>query len=573
MLSLFHSCRLQRNALFGRAFSTSKCLDVEENSNESLQQREHSTLDDLETFRRRRKTDWKRRQGGQSFLDNAIITIRAGKGGDGCAAFHREKFVPYGPPSGGNGGRGGDVYILPTSQLTTLSTVAKKIRGTNGGNGQGDWLNGKTGAPVVIKVPVGTVVKQLSWEDPRRAKDAWEAEEESLEGLSPADKRAKMRQRRWVHYPGYQEVNEDRDTFKDAETTFFKSERTRKYEQRRKAMEELIFLDLDKEETFERPVDAPLGTRHRDSLGHLVAAGGLGGFGNPHFVTSENRTPRFGTRGLEGEYLTLSLELKLLADVGLVGMPNAGKSTLLRALTGGRAKSEVAGYAFTTLNPVIGIVRVAADGTFEGSISPQTVHDETWREELSEKERLEKGEDAYALTRNQLPNNVPETSLTPTRSGHHFDIFETFRFTVADNPGLISRASENVGLGHAFLRSMERARALVYVVDLSANEPWEELRVLQEELEKYQPGMSSKARIVVANKGDLLAGDGDPAEVEQAKEKLRKLEEFVRTEMVTADGRTLDVVPTSAKFSQNLHRLVSLMQTYVQEERDLAENP
>ncbi|EDR10369.1 uncharacterized protein LACBIDRAFT_147915, partial [Laccaria bicolor S238N-H82] len=182
----------------------------------------------------------------------------------------------------------------------------------------------------------------------------------------------------------------------------------------------------------------------------LVAGGGLGGLGNPHFTTTDNRSPKFATRGQEGERITLSLELKLLADVGLVGMPNAGKSTLLRALTGGRAKSEIAGYAFTTLNPIVGITRI--------------------------------------------------------RHGHHFDLFESFRFTIADNPGLISRASENVGLGHAFLRSMERSLALVYVVDLSAPNPWDELRVLFEELEKYQPGMSSKARMVVANKADLLAG-------------------------------------------------------------------
>ncbi|KAF8180134.1 GTPase [Pholiota molesta] len=515
--------------------------------------------EDLETFRRRRKTDWKRRQRGQTFLDNVIVTVRAGKGGDGCAAFHREKFKPFGPPSGGDGGRGGDVYILPTSHLTTLSSVPKKIRGENGTHGQGTWQNGKAGAPLVIKVPVGTIVRQLPWDDPRRAHDAWEAEEESLEGLEAADKRDKMREKRWVHYPLYQDANVERDTFKDAEDAHYKAERIRRYESRKKAMEHPIHLDLNTETTFERADDAPLGTRHQEPLGHLVASGGLGGLGNPHFVSADNRSPKFATRGLEGERLTLSLELKLLADIGLVGMPNAGKSTLLRALTGGRAKSEVAGYAFTTLNPVVGIVRVAEDGTFEGAISGQSVHEETWKEEQAARQREESGELATSLTRNQTAEEISELATAPVKPGHHFDLFETFRFTIADNPGLIARASENVGLGHAFLRSMERSLALVYVVDLSIDNPWEELAVLRDELEKYQPGMSEKGRIVVANKATSL---------QETETRSRKLEQYVKNDMVLPDGRTMDVVPTSAKFSQNLNKLVALMQTYVEEERE-----
>lgn len=415
---------------------------------------------------------------------------------------------------------------------------------------------------------MGTIVRQLSWDDPRRAKDFWESEEESLEGLSASDKRDKMRDNRWVHYPRYEEANVARDSFKDAETAYYKQERIRRYENRRKMAAASIYLDLDKEEKFERPLNAPLGTRHQETLGHLIAAGGLGGLGNPHFVSTDNRSPKFATRGLQGERLTLSLELKLLADVGLVGMPNAGKSTLLRALTGGRAKSEVASYAFTTLNPVVGIVRVAEDGTFEGSIAGPSVYDETLVEEQQERERIRSGEYATALTRNQTSDEAPETSNTPSRPGHQFDLFEKFRFTIADNPGLIERASENVGLGHAFLRSMERSHVLVYVVDLSAEAPWEELGVLREELDKYQSGMSEKGCIVVANKADLLAEDGDPVEIAKAKAKLKELEDYVKTKMVLQDGRHLDVVATSAKFSQNLTRVVGLMQKYVQASRN-----
>ncbi|TFK31864.1 GTPase [Crucibulum laeve] len=532
---------------------------------------EKYTPEEVEAFRRRRKTEWKRRQRGQTFLDHVIVSIRAGKGGDGCAAFHREKFKPFGPPSGGNGGRGGDVYLLPTSELTTLSSITTKIRGENGQHGQGTWQNGRAGEPLIVKVPLGTVVRELPRDDPRRAKDEWEAEAESLEGLDPTEKMEKMRERRWVHYPQYQEANVERDSFKDAETELYKTERQRKYASWKRLHENPIQLDLEKAETLERPVDAPLGTKHQDWLGHLVATGGAGGLGNPHFTSQVNRSPKFATRGHEGERVTLALELKILADIGLVGIPNAGKSTLLRALTGGRAKTEIAGYAFTTLNPVVGIVRVAEDGTFEGSLSDNAVHDETLIEDQQERERMERGEYANALTRNQLSSEKIETADSTVRPGYYFDLYEKFRFTIADNPGLILRASENVGLGHSFLRSMERSLALVYVVDLSGPSPWEELSILREELEKYQPGMSAKARMVIANKADLLAGDGDAAAVEEAKEKLKKVQEFVREEMVLPDGRVMDVVPTSAKFSQNLTKVVKFMQGYVEEARERLE--
>jgi GTP-binding protein len=141
-----------------------------------------------------------------------------------------------------------------------------------------------------------------------------------------------------------------------------------------------------------------------------------------------------------------------------------------------------------------------------------------------------------------------------------------FRFTIADNPGLIEDASDNVGLGHSFLRSMERSLALVYVVDLSGPAPWDELRMLREELEKYKEGMSKRARMVIANKADLLASDGNSDEVRLARAKLAQLEEFVRAEM-GHDGRVLDVVPTSGKYSQNLRSVVQKLRIYVEEAR------
>lgn len=509
----------------------------------------------------------------QTGIRGSLFTpVFAGKGGDGCVAFHREKFKPYGPPSGGNGGRGGDVYIMATPHLTTLSSVTPKVRGQAGGTGQGTWQNGKNAPPTIIRVPVGTIVRQLSRDDPRRAKDEYEAEEEALEGLEPEERKKMLRERRWVHYPTYEEENWERSFFKEAERGLYREERERRYLQRQKAQTP-VYLDLsqsDEVEDNDITLNAPLGHRKPDSMGHLIAAGGHGGVGNPHFLTTENRSPKFATRGWDGERISLSLELKLLADIGLVGVPNAGKSTLLRALTGGRAKTEVAGYAFTTLNPVVAVIRVADDGSFEGADG--AVYDESWVEAQREKELMERGAFADALTRNQA-----RAAAGDAAGG----LLESFRFTVADNPGLIEDAAVNVGLGHSFLRAIERSHALVYVVDLAGPAPWDELRVLRDEIEKYKPGLSPKARMVLANKADLLGGAGedgreDPEAVQAAKEKLRRLEEFVQREMRAQiqdsagnviGQRVLDVVPVSAKYSMNLRKVVGLMRTYVEEAR------
>lgn len=392
-----------------------------------------------------------------------------------------------------------------------------------------------------------------------------------MEGMTLDERKERMRENRWVHFPKSGDENLERDAFKDAEIALYTQERERKFAKRRREREEPIFLDLEEEEAdVKEAVDAPLGVGKHEPTGRLIASGGAGGLGNPHFLSSINRAPKFATKGHDGDRLTLELELKLVADVGLVGMPNAGKSTLLRALTGGRAKSEIAGYAFTTLNPVVGVVRVGDDGNFEGGKGDggQDVYDETWIEEKKEMERAawRRHADADALSKDE--------NLRPRSYGHSFDLYETNRFTIADNPGLVPEASKNVGLGHSFLRSMERSLALVYVVDLSAEAPWDELKVLKIELEEYLKGMSGRARMVVANKADLIGGDGEEEEVARAKEKLKKLEEFVKTEMLVPDVnveggmRILEVVPTSAKYSQNMKKVVGLMKKYVKEAKD-----
>jgi len=415
----------------------------------------------------------------------------------------------------------------------------------------GTWQHGRAGAPVILRVPLGTVVRELRRGDPRRPPDEWETEEEACAELDRDERRQRWRERRWVHYPAYEEDNAGRPAFKQAEWELWRAEREMRIARRERDAAPLA-LDLDcMPPGATRSPDAPLGLPRVRQFGTLVAAGGAPGYGNPHFLSTTNTSPKFATRGYEGERVTLELELKLLADVGLVGAPNAGKSTLLRALTGGRARSAVAGYAFTTLNPVVGVVRVAEDGSFVGG-EDGAVYDETNAEKQRERELMESGAFANSLTRNQ------------GRNSH--GLLETFRFTIADNPGLIDDASDDVGLGHSFLRSMERSLALVYVVDLSGPAPWDELRMLQEELEKYKPGMSARARMVIANKADLLAGDGDPEEVRLARGKLARLEEFVKANMGT-DGRALDVAPTSAKYSQNLRGVVHKLRTYVEEGR------
>ena len=288
------------------------------------------------------------------FIDKATIKIKAGDGGNGAVAFHREKFVNAGGPDGGDGGKGGDIVFVVDDNLSTLADFKykRKYKAPNGADGQGGRRNGRKAEDLIIKVPRGTVVR------------------ENESGV--------------------------------------------------------IMADMSSDEPF------------------IAAKGGRGGWGNSHFSTPTRQTPRFAKSGAPGEEWEVTLELKLLADVGLLGFPNVGKSSFISVVS--QAKPIIADYHFTTITPVLGVVSMG-----EGS-----------------------------------------------------------SFVIADIPGLIEGASEGVGLGHAFLRHVDRCRMLVHIVDVAGSEgrdPIEDFEKINLELERFNPELAERPQIVAANKIDLATDE------------------------------------------------------------------
>ena len=289
-----------------------------------------------------------------SFVDKVTITVKAGNGGQGAIAFHREKYVAAGGPDGGDGGRGGDVIVQVDPSMSTLMDFRykRKFTATDGMPGQGKRCSGKDGQDVILRVPRGTLIR-------------------------------------------------------DKETG-------------------AVIQDMSAADSF------------------VLAKGGRGGWGNKHFATPTRQTPHFAKPGLPGEYREVVLELKLLADVGLVGFPNVGKSTLLSVVS--RAHPKIADYPFTTLFPNLGVVYVG-------------VHES---------------------------------------------------FVLADIPGIIEGASEGAGLGHDFLRHIDRCRLLIHVVDVSGSEgrdPIADFDAINAELAQYDADLAGRPQIVAANKCDLLPPD------------------------------------------------------------------
>jgi GTP-binding protein len=301
------------------------------------------------------------------FVDEATIDVAAGNGGAGCVSFRREKFIPFGGPNGGDGGRGGSIYAVADPNLNTLIDYryARRHEARNGEPGRGSDQFGAAADDIVLRMPVGTIIKDL------------ETDTVIAELLVPGEK-------------------------------------------------------------------------------VLIAKGGDGGFGNLHFKSSTNRAPRQKTPGWPGEQKKLKLELRVLADVGLLGMPNAGKSTFITAVSNARPK--IADYPFTTLHPQLGVVRVG-----------------------------------------------------PERS-----------FVVADLPGLIEGAAEGAGLGHLFLRHLQRTRLLLHVVDMApfdeSVDPVQQAKAIVEELKKYDEALYEKPRWLVLNKLDMVP------EAERAK----RVKDFVK---------------------------------------------
>ena len=298
------------------------------------------------------------------FVDVAKIRIKAGKGGDGCIGFHREKYIAAGGPDGGDGGKGGDVVFVVDNHMATLLDFRykKKYVAANGEPGGTKRCFGKDGEDIIIKVPRGTLIK-------------------------------------------------------DGETG-------------------ALIHDMSDDKPF------------------VAARGGRGGWGNAHFATPTRQAPRFAKPGQEGDERFIILELKLIADVGLIGFPNVGKSTLLSMISAARPK--IANYHFTTLAPNLGVVFVA-----EGS-----------------------------------------------------------SFVCADIPGIIEGAAEGAGLGHDFLRHIERCRLLVHLVDVSGSEardPVEDLITINSELQQYSETLAKRPQIIVANKCDILDPESDNLQRLQAK--------------------------------------------------------
>ncbi|MCJ1456552.1 GTPase of the mitochondrial inner membrane that associates with the large ribosomal subunit [Mycoblastus sanguinarius] len=349
------------------------------------------------------------------FADKATLTLSAGSGGHGCISFLREKYIEAGPANGGDGGSGGNISIQAVRGETSLHKLARRslIKAGRGKNGQGKGKGGQRGEDVLVQVPVGTVVREVSRYDPVAEEEERVRMDEGSEEGGETDTKGAWSRDKWILYPSSMPSEY-------ATAEFPALPRPRKSNLALAQPEAPISLDLS--EPMEKPI--------------LLAAGAMGGLGNPHFLSRSMPRPKFATKGETGVSITLELELKLLADVGFVGMPNAGKSTLLRSMS--RSKARVGDWAFTTLQPNIGTM--------------------------------------------VLDNSRGRPQVQSNRASGELRT----QISIADIPGLITDAHMDKGLGLGFLRHVERAQVLAFVVDLSAGDAIEALKTLWNELGEFE---------------------------------------------------------------------------------------
>jgi GTP-binding protein len=393
------------------------------------------------------------------FIDEIKIYAQAGHGGKGCVAFHREAYITKGGPSGGNGGRGGSVILQADHDLNNLigQYYVPRLIAPGGDAGMGKGMDGHAGKDLIIKVPCGTLVWKLPSAKP-------------IEKIEDEDE-------------------DDDESEQENKNPMFSTSTGKRPLLRRAASGRALEIDLSKDDADAEKLSvlSAKGELVADLTQHgqqfVLCKGGRGGLGNRNFATAARQTPRFAQPGEPGDEGDFLLELRIVAEVGLVGYPNAGKSTLLTAIS--RARPKVAPYPFTTLHPQIGIVEYA-----------------DWK-----------------------------------------------RLTVCDVPGLIEGAHKNVGLGHKFLRHIQRCKILVLLLDMAGTDnrkPWDDYKQLLSELELYDPALLEKPRLVVANKMDEAVAEKN---LKEFKKKIKKV----------------SVLPISAAFDQGMEKFRETIRKEVEE--------